>query len=194
MGRDKAFLEIDGIPLWQRQLQTLQKLSPKEIFIAGPRRFEWVETGLEIATDAAPDRGPLGGIVAALRRNQASHLLVLAIDLPQMPADYLRVLLSFCRDEHGIVPRRENLFEPLAAIYPRICLSLAEEFLNAPHYSLQEFASEAVSRGWLTAKNVEPAEERFFANMNTPTDLAHLSLERITHNGHPERSEESPNQ
>ena len=35
MGRDKAFLEIDGVPLWQRQLQTLRELGPSKSFLAG---------------------------------------------------------------------------------------------------------------------------------------------------------------
>ena len=40
MGRDKAFLEIDGVPLWQRQLQTLRELGPSETFLAGPMQSE----------------------------------------------------------------------------------------------------------------------------------------------------------
>ncbi len=35
MGRDKALLEIDGVPLWQRQLQTLRQLNPEQLMISG---------------------------------------------------------------------------------------------------------------------------------------------------------------
>ncbi|MGI8431614.1 MAG: NTP transferase domain-containing protein, partial [Chthoniobacterales bacterium] len=35
MGRDKALLEIDGVPLWQRQLETLRQLNPEQLMIAG---------------------------------------------------------------------------------------------------------------------------------------------------------------
>src|SRR4051812_12491871 len=86
MGSDKALLEIDGIPLWQRQLHTLQELHPTEIFLAGPVRPHWIESGLQIVGDVKADAGPLGGLVAVLRRCRATRLLVLAIDLPRMPA------------------------------------------------------------------------------------------------------------
>jgi molybdopterin-guanine dinucleotide biosynthesis protein A len=183
MGRDKAFLEIGGTPLWQRQRQTLRALGPAEMFLAGPPRREWSEANFDVISDAAPRRGPLGGIVAALRRSQSAHLLVLGIDLPQMPADYLRLLLSLCADECGVVPHRENLFEPLAAVYPRLSLPLAEELLEAPHHSLQEFASRALSRGWLIAREVLSAEEHFFANLNTPADLARFSKGELLKTG-----------
>ena len=49
MGSDKAFLEIEGEPLWQRQLATLRGLSPGQLMISGPRREEWDE--YEIVTD-----------------------------------------------------------------------------------------------------------------------------------------------
>ena len=84
MGRDKALLEIDGVPLWQRQLRTLQELQPSEIFFAGPAREAWIENGFECIADAANDVGPIGGLVAALRRCADARLLVLAIDLPEM--------------------------------------------------------------------------------------------------------------
>ena len=38
MGRDKAFLEIEGEPLWQRQLATLRRLAPEQLMISGPLR------------------------------------------------------------------------------------------------------------------------------------------------------------
>ena len=42
MGRDKAFLEIDGEPLWQRQLDNLRKFAPEQLhdFRAGARGVE----------------------------------------------------------------------------------------------------------------------------------------------------------
>ena len=65
MGRDKAFVEIDGVPLWRRQLQLLEELLPHELFIAGPAHDEWQQTNCIIIPDAEPDAGPLAGIVAA---------------------------------------------------------------------------------------------------------------------------------
>src|SRR2546428_9892635 len=82
MGRDKAGIVLDGIPLWQRQFEILRELRPHEIFISGPPRKEW--SGLEVVADETPDAGPLAGLVASLRRCRSPLLLVLAVDLPRM--------------------------------------------------------------------------------------------------------------
>src|SRR5690348_17763401 len=115
MGRDKAFLELEGEPLWQRQLATLRALSPEQLLIAGPRREQW--TGLEVIADQIAEAGPLAGIAAALHKCTAPHLVVLAVDLPMVTSDFLRALLELCREEQGAVPTAAGAAEPLAAIY-----------------------------------------------------------------------------
>jgi molybdenum cofactor guanylyltransferase len=179
MGRDKAFLEIDGIPLWQRQVQLLRKLNPAEIFIAGPAQPEWIRNGLEVVADAARDSGPLGGLVAVLRRCRNPQLLVLAVDLPNMTSEFLRRLLAMCPENSGIVPKREcatqeKRFEPLTAIYPATALALAENCLSAGEYSLQRFTDRATSMGLMATKQILEAEESLFFNLNTPADFAGL--------------------
>ena len=172
MGRDKAFLEIDGVPLWQRQLRVLRQLAPDELFLSGPCRAEWMSACDEIVSDARADAGPLAGLVACLRRCRSSLLVALAIDLPQMTADYLRHLIDACTLGTGIVPMREDRLEPLAAIYPATSLGLAEELLLAKNYSLQEFGRRCLAQGLLLPAPIAPNEEALFFNLNTPADWA----------------------
>jgi molybdopterin-guanine dinucleotide biosynthesis protein A len=172
MGRDKAFLEIDGFPLWRRQLQILRELRPSEIFLAGPTQPEWIEAGLETVVDARTDVGPLGGLVAVLRRCKYPRLLVLAVDLPNMTSAFLAQLLPMCSNNGGVVPRRNERFEPLAAIYPVRCLALAESCLDAGEYSLQQLAFRAANAGLIAIKQIAESEESLFFNLNTPPDFA----------------------
>jgi molybdopterin-guanine dinucleotide biosynthesis protein A len=175
MGRDKAFLEIDGVLLWRRQLQTLRELEPSEIFLAGPTQREWIESGLETVVDAKTDAGPLGGLVAVLRRCNHAHLLVLAVDLPNMTSAFLAQLLAMCSNNGGVVPRRNERFEPLAAIYPARCLALAESCLNAGEYSMQQLALRAANAGLITTRQIADSEDSLFFNLNTPADLAAIT-------------------
>ena len=190
MGRDKAFHEIDGIPLWQRQLQILRELGPSEIFLAGPAQPKWIKTGVEIVADAVDDAGPLGGLVAVLRRCRNAHLLALAVDLPNMTTQFLEQLFVTCTRNSGVVPKRcgasfqlanqkqRNLktcatqFEPLAAIYPASCLALAEDCLTSGDFSLQQLVRRATKAGLMTTKEIADGEEHLFFNLNTPADLA----------------------
>jgi len=41
MGRDKALLEVDGRPLWQRQREVLQGLGAAELFLSVRPEQEW---------------------------------------------------------------------------------------------------------------------------------------------------------
>lgn len=168
MGRDKAFLEIDGQPLWQRQLRTLHELRPCEVFIAGPMRNEWRDCN--VIADATPDAGPLGGIVPALRQSSQPLVLVLAVDLPRMTVGYLRGLLALCSEFSGIIPQDDTRFQPLAAIYPTAAGALAQRCLGLGD-SMQRFASLCVEAGLMNEQRITAHERSLFLNMNTPEDL-----------------------
>jgi molybdopterin-guanine dinucleotide biosynthesis protein A len=192
MGRDKAFIEIGGVPLWQRQLQILQKLAPAEIFISGPARPEWISSGATIVSDSTDDVGPIGGLIAVLQCCRTSHVVVLAVDLPQMTSDYLRDLLAVCSETAGVIPTRANQFEPLIAVYPVAAIDVANECIHQGDYSLQKVAARCASQGLLKAKPITPSEESLFLNMNTLGDLsvvsAHSSQEnkkQLSLNAHP---------
>jgi molybdopterin-guanine dinucleotide biosynthesis protein A len=166
MGRDKAFLEFEGEPLWQRQIQTLINLSPEQLMISGPSREEWNEC--EIVADEIAGAGPLAGVGAALRKCTAPLLVVLAVDLPRMSTDFLR---SLCTDSRGAVPRGPAGFEPLAAVYPAACAALATQALSTGDFSMQDFVRRAIDRGLLMERLIDEVESLFFANLNTPADL-----------------------
>lgn len=171
MGRDKSELRIGGVPLWQRQLATLRAIHPAVIFISGPARLAWSRE-CEVLADAVPDAGPLGGVAAALRRCRTGLLVVLAVDLPRMTADFLRALAELAVSERrGVIPVRADFFEPLAAIYPVGSGDLAAECLRSGQRSLQHFAEAALARGILLRRPVAPAEEPLFWNVNTPEEF-----------------------
>ena len=161
MGRDKAFIEIGGVALWRRQLAILRQLSPDELFISGPPHRDWMEDGLRVVADAE-------------RQCSSLLLLVLAIDLPNMTANFCRSLLELSNDGRGVVPRRQQRFEPLAAIYPIGSLTLAEEALREGNYSMQNFVARALSKGLVTEHVISQDEEPLFRNINTSEDLLTL--------------------
>lgn len=176
MGRDKALLPLpDGRLLWERQLDVLRELQPAEIFISGPRR-DGFPADIRCLADTLPDRGPLAGVAAALEAMQTPLLVALAIDLPRMTAAFLGNLLAASSRERGAVPRRTDasggFYEPLAAVYPRACSSLAHAQLHGDDFSLQTFVRNAVGAGLIGAHLLnEPTAGELFANWNAPTDV-----------------------
>lgn len=169
MGRDKAFLEIGGEPLWRRQRKILRQLGPAQLMISGPRREEW--SNCDVVCDEIENAGPLAGVAAALANCTSSHLVVLAIDLPRMSSNFLQLLLALCGPNRGAVPRRANGFEPLAAVYPASCAIAANAVLQGGEFSMQSFVRKGMDESWLVAREISTAEDSLFINLNTPADL-----------------------
>jgi molybdenum cofactor guanylyltransferase len=170
MGQDKAGLVIEEMPLWRRQLATLEATGASEILISGRTEGPYSESGFRIIEDVEPDLGPIGGIATAMAYAQYPLVLVLAIDLPRMTSAYLQSLLP----RAPVVPRRANRFEPLAAIYPKSCLEVFQRRLAHRHFSLQSAIHELIDGRDLAVYDVPDAEAPLFDNLNTPEDLAYF--------------------
>jgi molybdopterin-guanine dinucleotide biosynthesis protein A len=171
MGTDKATLRIGGEPLWARQLNLLRSLEPEEILISARARPEWCPDGVEVVLDESPSLGPLSGLVAALERTRTTHLLVLAIDLPEMTADHLQRLWQLAVRDVSVIPKRKQHYEPLAAIYAVSAKAAARELLGEGRLSLQVLADELVRTERACIYLVGESERRLYRNVNSPEDL-----------------------
>ncbi len=173
MGMDKAALDCAGRPLWQHQLATLRATKPDEVFIAGRADGPYVGGDCEVVVDAVPGGGPLAGLQSALRRARHDWLLVLAVDLPDVPAGFLRGLVAEAAAAgHGLVPAHGEWLQPIAAVYPRRALALVEHCLAGENHSLRRFFRRARKEGLVEVRLVSDDEHAFFRNLNTPADLA----------------------
>ena len=176
MGTDKAFLKIDGVPAWQRQLAKLHALAPTQILISARDGQNFPDnTPARVVRDEVPDAGPLGGLISALRHARESRVLVLGVDLLDMPPGFLQGLCAATFLESGVVYRNGTHYEPLAAIYPVSLLPLAEECLAAEKLSMQGLIGLAVTDGAIQSLALPAESRRFFSNMNTIEELARVS-------------------
>jgi molybdopterin-guanine dinucleotide biosynthesis protein A len=171
MGTDKATFLFRGKPLWQVQLETLQKLEPKEIFVSARIDPAWRGDDVLFVADVSPSRGPLSGLAAALDRTTTSHLLALAIDMPCMSNEYLEFLCAQIEPGCGVLPTIDQRAEPLSAIYPREAATDVSKALTNSDFSLQSLTRELVAVGKLQLISVKDRERNLFLNVNEPSDL-----------------------
>ena len=171
MGFDKATLTISGEPLWRRQLRVLSELQPSAVWVSARSTPSWCPTEIEVILDATPSRGPLSGLTAGLNRLQTSHLLLLAIDLPNISVDHLRKLCSLARAGCAVIPRTVEHFEPLCAIYPIEAAPVAREALASEDVSLQHLAETLARQGRAEVYTVSDEERPLYHNINRPSDL-----------------------
>lgn len=171
MGRDKALLEVDGVPLWRRQRDVLRAAGAVRVHLSARPEQAWtsgVAGFARIISDSFPGLGPVGGIFSTLGRPKQGHVAYLAIDMPRMSPAWFVKLAGLCAPGVGVVGKLGRHYEPLAAIYPREMLPLVTAMIASREYSLQHMVDAAVTSGELKVIAIEPAEKVWFENWNEP--------------------------
>jgi len=175
MGTDKALLCLaDGECFWQRQWRTLGAAGIERRWLSVRADQRWVPADVPVVCDAVSDAGPLAGMLAASAVGDGTHLVVLAVDLPEVPAAWVRMLMARASPERAVVGRwPDGTYEPLAALYPRDWLEAwRAAFGGAVHPpGLQALLRERAGTGGLDVISLSPDQERWFHNANTPQDL-----------------------
>jgi molybdopterin-guanine dinucleotide biosynthesis protein A len=171
MGLDKAWLEVDGQRLLERQIARVRAAGAVEVFISGRADMDYAGFGVPVLHDQFAGAGPLAGVERALATSGSPMLLVLAVDLAAMSVDLLRQLAAGCAPEVGVIPRVQGNLEPLAAIYPKSALALARSQLAAGSFAVKDFAERAVHGGLCRYLELGPGSAANFANWNSPADM-----------------------
>ena len=170
MGRDKATLVRDGIPLWQRQINLLRRLSPAALFVSARESPAWLPADARFIADPPPARGPLGGLAAALSAMSATHLLALAIDMPAMNAAHLATLWHEASPGCGVLPWLGDRAQPLPAIYPAEASPIAAGMLAGADVSLHAFTRALLAAGRMKKQMIGSRDSDLYANCNSPSD------------------------
>jgi len=172
MGMDKAFVKLDGQTLLTRSLDLARAVALDVRIVGSPDKFAEFAP---VVSDIFPDRGPLGGIHAALRASQADLNLMLAVDMPALPATFLKYLIAQALTAPGaaaVVPRDNGRSQPLCAIYRPGFADAAETALLAGRNRIDSLYSEIDVR---VIEQEEWVQEGFssaiFHNLNTPEEL-----------------------
>jgi molybdopterin-guanine dinucleotide biosynthesis protein A len=171
MGRDKALLEIGGVPLLLRVARLAGPLVVTMTIIGPPERYRHL--GLPIVGDDQPGLGPLGGIATALRFSAHEWNLVLGCDLPYLNAAWLEYLIARAAASaaDALLPETARGAEPLCAMYRKSCAVRIAAALAAGVRKITEgLAGLTVERLDEREWKAFDSNGRLFKNMNTPAD------------------------
>jgi molybdopterin-guanine dinucleotide biosynthesis protein A len=132
MGRDKAFIDVDGRPMATIVQQALEAAGAVEVLGVGGDLARLSALGMHAIEDDHPGEGPLGGILTALRRAGTDIVVVVSCDLPHSrPGEITRVFNALSADADAAVPVVNDRAEPLHAAYRRSCLPVLEQAFEA---------------------------------------------------------------
>jgi molybdopterin-guanine dinucleotide biosynthesis protein A len=174
MGRDKAMVQWKGRALLARALSMAAGAGATEIFISGRKGVDYSLPDIPVLLDLKPGIGPLGGIERALATTHSPLVLVLAVDMPQITAAFLRKLVKHCTDNTGVVPAAGENLEALTAVYPKSSHALSVKMLRKKQFAARGFAQACLQAGLVQRYEYTPRERVQFANCNSPSDLRNL--------------------
>lgn len=134
MGQDKLFLDVGGVPLFERVLQPMQQLFRQVVVIANERDpFRYYS--FPVYQDIYPGSA-LGGLFTGLFHAKTHWTFVSAGDLPFVNVEVVNYLLSLASDCDVVVPYSEKGAEPLFACYAKSCLPVMEQALKNSQFKI----------------------------------------------------------
>jgi molybdopterin-guanine dinucleotide biosynthesis protein A len=188
-GRDKSALVISdsagpGVrgsrsarTILERQLAALAGLS-NDIMLVGRTVDRSRPIDVRSVSDRVADRGPLGGLDAALAAARHDRLILLACDMPFVTTGLLAALADGLLGEEGVeavVPETERGYHPLCAAYARRSQPTVIRLLTENRLKMRDLLRDlrvATLRDTDLARFGNP--DRLLSNVNTPLDYASL--------------------
>ena len=170
MGRDKALVEVDGLPMASRVAAALTAAGCRSVVAVGGDAAVHARLGLASVPDRWPGEGPLGAIVTVLGQLDgldADAAMVASCDLPWLDRATVDALIARFVAAAGSVDAvvaHSDRLEPLCAVWAR-----------QAHQPLERLVLEgerAVHRALASLRVVTvQVDAAAVANVNSPADL-----------------------
>ncbi|MGD1903354.1 MAG: molybdenum cofactor guanylyltransferase [Geitlerinemataceae cyanobacterium] len=181
MGRDKALVPWQGVPMLQRVYDATRSLTVRSFVMSAwnDRYRDALELGgCEWLCDREPGAGPLVSLRQALddlAERELGWVLLLACDLPSLDRARLVELCDRARacgeEKLAIVPQTERGWEPLCALYRLEARSSLADFVTMDGRSFQAWLDRRAAASEVEAVSVAPGDRGWLRNCNTPADL-----------------------
>ena len=156
---NKAFAEINGRPIIEI---IIEKFTPlfKEIIIISNEPELYEKYGYQVHGDIYADKGPVGGMHAALSYASYDNVFILGCDMPFMDMRIAEFLLGKLGDKDSVVPRIKGYLQPMSAVYNKKCLPRLKYNLETDRLKLTRLFEE------LDALIIEEEEITSFGNLD----------------------------
>jgi molybdopterin-guanine dinucleotide biosynthesis protein A len=174
MGRDKALIEVQGVPMIRRVYDAARTVSDV-VYVVTPRVEQYrslVPSDAKFIAEVEP-QGPTIAFAQALIQVPTEWVLLLACDLPQlegtMLSEWATMLDQVATEAVALLPKHEKGWEPLCGFYRSTCLAGLQQFIEQGGRSFQ---------AWLATQGVQelPVRDPFMLfNCNTPSDLEQVA-------------------
>lgn len=174
MGKNKALIEIAGIPIIER-IHSLFLTLFEEVLIITDQGNLFSHLGAKTYGDLIPDLGALGGLYTGLSFASSPYSFCVACDMPFLKQSVIEYLIRSINSYDAVVPRTSDGLQPLHAIYSKSCLEPIRGLIARNRVKIIDFYSQINLRVIEEEefRTLDPQNESFI-NVNTPEELAFL--------------------
>lgn len=162
---------VGGVPVIERITGTIEDIFDEVIIVTNsPSEIEKIGS-IIITKDIFINKGPLGGIHAAMNASSCDYLFVFAGDMPFPDKKLIESQLLFLEQNESdvIIPSWRGNIEPLHGLYRSSLKNKLELFLGSSgKISIRDFIEELNVRYFELP--YDSIFTRVFMNINTPSD------------------------
>jgi molybdopterin-guanine dinucleotide biosynthesis protein A len=174
-GHDKLLEKIGNTSLLEKVISLIDPISKDIIIVTAEKRaFTRIvkNTRIKIVNDIFPGQGSLGGIYTGLVKSDSFYNLVVAADMPFLNESLLRYMIKVADGYDFILPRVNELYEPLHAIYSKNCINPINSILEQGKKVIIELFNYVKVR-FIEAEEIDRFDPKHlsFFNINTVEDL-----------------------
>lgn len=175
MGKDKAFIKINGSYLIDIIIARLKKLS-ENIILVVDKKEKYAQIikcdGIEILEDKNKKFGPVEGMRIGLKRSYSKAAFVCACDMPLLNIDCVEELYKqMNKDVDCVVPRIEHKLHPLHGIYKKSVITLLDYMVDNDVRAVKYLIDNVKVK---FAEHFSCNMEQSVTNVNSPEDLEKL--------------------
>lgn len=171
LGRNKSFIQVDGIALIERVATVMTSVFEHRLLVTNTPE-EYAYLGIPMVQDLIKGIGPLGGVYTGLATISDDAGFFVACDMPYLNAALVRHIAGLRSGVDAVVPRINKMVEPLHSLYAKSSIDPLKEIIDSGRRQILELFSRIkvryVEEGAL--RGFDP-DLRCFANVNRPEDL-----------------------
>lgn len=176
LGRNKVIETIGNRSLLERVVSCLTFFKSEIIIVSAkdsslPELTDYPR--LRTVQDVYPGKGTIGGIYTGLVTSKTFYNLIVACDMPFLNLSLMQFMINQAEGYDVVIPRTKNqILEPLHAVYSRNCISHLEFLIQQNRLSVLELYPMVKVKYIEEAEisQYDPAHTSFF-NINTEADL-----------------------
>ncbi|MDD3051622.1 MAG: molybdenum cofactor guanylyltransferase [Candidatus Cloacimonetes bacterium] len=171
-GENKALLRLGSLSNLEKIIEIGNQLFSETLLITNTPKDYFNLEGILCIEDEIANVGPLGGIYSALKRSNQDAVFVFACDMPFLNREIIKEEIKLFRTHQSeiIVPRVDNLIEPLHSIYSKkITQKLEQYLLTTNDYSIRKFYQKSDVYFWDVVQS--DLTRKAFFNINSQIDL-----------------------